>query len=375
MDPRIVSADTKFGFSLFSQILKTDADKNVFVSPASVAMALAMTDNGASGDTQQAMARVLELQGLSLEDVNRANAALKAALENPDPKVQLLIANSIWARTGVPFKPDFIARNKEFYGAEVRELDFRAADAASTINEWVSKNTKGKITEIVKGPLDDLMVLYLINAVYFKGEWTTAFEKAQTTEREFTLLDGSKKKHPMMSQSGNYRYYKGGDFQAVSLPYGSSRVSMYIFLPAKESSLKAFCRNLNAQNWEDWIAKFKSTDGDILLPKFKLEYEILLNDALKALGMERAFDPQRADFRAMTTVPVCISEVKHKTFVEVNEEGTEAAAVTSVGMRATSVMPTPKERFTMVVDRPFFCAIRDNQTGTVLFMGTIVEPK
>jgi serpin B len=178
----------------------------------------------------------------------------------------------------------------------------------------------------------------------------------------------------MMSQSGRYNYYQDSNFQAVSLPYGQGRVSMYIFLPSKSSSLKKFYENLNAENWEGWMSQFSSMKGDIVLPRFKVEYEVVLNEALKALGMEVAFDKQRANFGGMCAISsganVFIDQVRHKTFVEVNEEGTEAAAATSVGIGITSVQPT----FSMVIDRPFFLAIRDNQTGAVLFMGSIVEP-
>lgn len=375
MDSKILSANTKFGFKLLAEVLKGDANKNVFVSPASVAMALAMTYNGAAGETQQAMAGTLELEGMNLDEVNRANAALRAKLQDADPSVQLFIANSLWARKGISFQPDFIGRNKEFYGAEVRALDFSDPGAAPTINAWVSKNTKSKITQIVDSPIDPQMILFLINAVYFKGNWTHPFEKELTKERDFTLLDGTQKKCPMMSQGGSYNYYQGEKFQAVSLPYGRRRVSMYVFLPAKESNLKEFCQNLGAENWDNWMSQFHRMEGDIVLPRFKLEYEKLLNNALKAVGMAVAFDPSRANFAAMTSEPAFISEVKHKTFVEVNEEGTEAAAVTSVGMALAAAPSKPPERFRMVVDRPFFFAIRDNATGIILFMGAIVEPK
>jgi serpin B len=373
VDGRLVAANTKFGFKLFGQLLKQDAGKNMFLSPSSVAYALAMTYNGAEGETQQAMAKALALQGMTLQELNQANAALKAMLANLDPKVQLAIANSLWARKGLTFKTDFITRNKEFYAAEVTTLDFSAPGAPATINTWVGKNTQGKITKIIDR-IDDDAILYLINAIYFKGAWAAEFDRKKTKDGVFTLRDGRKKKHSMMSQSGRYNYYQDSNFQAVSLPYGQGRVSMYIFLPSKSSSLKKFYENLNAENWEGWMSQFSSMKGDIVLPRFKVEYEVVLNEALKALGMEVAFDKQRANFGGMCAISsganVFIDQVRHKTFVEVNEEGTEAAAATSVGIGITSVQPT----FSMVIDRPFFLAIRDNQTGAVLFMGSIVEP-
>ncbi len=372
VDRKLVAANTKFGFKLFSEILKQDSGKNVFVSPVSVAIALSMAYNGASGQTQQAMAQTLELQGMSLESINQANAALRATLENPESQVQMAIANSLWAKQGTPFQPEFIQRNQQFYEAKVTDLDFDAPTAPSVINNWVEQSTKGKINKIVdKIRADDM--LFLLNAMYFKGKWTTPFDKSQTVIQSFDLLNGNEKQLPMMSQSGKYRYYENEKFQAVSLPYGKGRLSLYIFLPKQKSSLAAFFQNLNAENNSQWMTQFRIRNGSLRLPRFKMDYEIELTNALKALGMEAAFNSQ-ANFSQMTAIPVSINQVKHKTFVEVNEEGTEAAAVTSVGVVTTAAHVTAAP-FEMIVDHPFFCQIRDNQTGTILFMGAIVEPK
>ncbi|HEY9833245.1 MAG TPA: serpin family protein [Stenomitos sp.] len=372
VDSKLVDANTKFGFKLFQEVLKQDSNKNVFVSPTSIAIALSMTYNGASGETQQGMAKALELQGISLEDINQANETLKSSLEKADPDVQLSIANSLWAKQGTPFKPEFIQRNQKFYQAKVTELNFASPEATKTINGWVKENTRGKIDQIVNQikPED---VLFLINAVYFKGNWSKQFDKSQTAERPFYLSNGSQKQHPMMSQSGKYRYYENDSFQAVSLPYGKGRLSLYVFLPKKETNLDSFQQKLSLENWQQWMNQFQMRSGSLQLPRFKFDYDIQLNSALKALGMESAFKAG-ANFSNMTSASVAIDQVKHKTFVEVNEEGTEAAAATSVGVMLTSAQ-MPTEPFQMVVDRPFFCAIRDNQTGTLLFMGSIKEPK
>ncbi|HWP42686.1 MAG TPA: serpin family protein [Blastocatellia bacterium] len=371
----LVSANTRFGFKLFSEVAASNARKNVFISPSSVAFALAMAYNGAAGETRKAMSRALELGDMGLEEVNRANRELKSALEKADPKVQLQIANSLWGRKEVSFRPDFLERNREFYGAEVSALDFNDPSAPATINDWVSRNTNGKIERIVDQINQDA-ILFLINAIYFKGRWTVEFKKENTKEQSFTLADGSQKKHPMMSQSGKYDYFEGEGFQAVSLPYGDRRLSMYIFLPAKGSTLAEFQKSLIPENWERWMEEFERTEGDIVVPRFRVEFEVELKDALKALGMGLAFDHDRADFSGMVQngEQVAINRVKHKTFAEVNEEGTEAAAVTSAEVTVTSVQ-IPRERFRMVVDRPFFCAIRDNDTGAVIFMGAINDPQ
>ncbi|MBW4612508.1 MAG: serpin family protein [Desmonostoc vinosum HA7617-LM4] len=372
-ETKIVDANNRFGFKLFSEIQKSDSyKKNVFISPSSVAIALAMTYNGASGSTQQAMAKTLELQGMSLQEINSAYASLKQLLENPDSKVQLTIANSLWANQDVRFQPDFLQITQDFFKAKVTNLNFKDPAAPNTINNWVKENTRGKINQIVE-TIEPNQVLFLINAIYFKGSWSNEFDKKQTAPHPFYLTSGQQKQHPMMSQKGDYRYYENEQFQAVSLPYGTDgKVSFYIFLPKKNSNLKAFHQNLNFERWEKWMTQFKKRAGFIRLPRFKTDYDITLNDTLKALGMEEAFS-RKANFSGMGK-NFAISQVKHKTFVEVNEEGTEAAAATSVGMELTSFQPKP-EPFKMIVDRPFFCAIRDNQTGNILFMGSIVEPE
>ena len=373
VDEKFVDANTRFGFNLFREVLKQDSSKNVFVSPSSVAIALSMTYNGASGETQQAMAKALELQGMSLQDINQANNILKTTLENADPDVQMSIANSLWAKQGVTFKPDFVQRNQQFYKAKVTELDFTKPDASNIINSWVKENTRGKIEQVV-GQIKPNDVMFLINAIYFKGNWTRKFDKDKTVERPFYLSNGSQKQHPMMSQSGRYRYYENETFQSVSLPYGKGRMSLYIFLPRKDINIDTFQQQLASENWQQWMNQFQMRQGSVQLPRFKFDYDIQLNNALKSLGMDAAFDGSRADFSNMSSASLVINEVKHKTFVEVNEQGTEAAASTSVGMALTSAR-MPDEPFQMVVDRPFFCAIRDNQTGTILFMGSIKEPK
>ena len=370
------AASSRFAFKLYNQILKQRTTGNTFVSPASVMLALTMTYNGADGTTREAMARTMELEGMSLDDVNRSFAELKSALNPSDEKIQLKIANSLWARKGFTLNPAFVKRNKDSFEAEVNSLDFADTAASQTINSWVNKNTEGKIEKIVDEINADA-VLFLINAIYFKGQWQVEFKKEKTAPDMFRLSGTERKEVPMMSQSGDYFYYKGKDFQSVALPYGKGSVSMYIFLPDEQTGLDQFERSLTSENWETWMKSFQVTPGDLKLPRFKVEWEATLNETLKALGMRDAFDPQRANFSQMADVSagnnLYISEVKHKSWAEVNEEGTVAAAVTSVGMFVTSVQQ-PRQRFDMKVDRPFFFAIRDNQTGVVLFMGSVVNP-
>ncbi|MEW5702827.1 MAG: serpin family protein [Candidatus Zixiibacteriota bacterium] len=371
IDNRLVDADNRFGFELLSELTRPDATENVFISSASVALALTMTYNGASGETQTAMADALELSGMPRDEINAANADLLSLLADPDPDVRLAVANSLWARKGIDFDAGFLARNQEFFAAEIRALDFTNPSAADTINAWVSEKTRERIPEIVSPPISRATVLFLINAIHFKGMWTYQFDESQTRDGVFHLADGRSKSARFMMQSGDFRYLVDPSFRAICLPYGSGRWGMYIFLPNRESTLADFLARLDYDQWQKWMTGFRSGEARILIPRFRLEYEASLVEPLQALGMGVAFSGE-ADFSAMTPsphLPLMISNVKHKTFLEVNEEGTEAAAATSVEISLTSLGP-----FVMNVDHPFFCAIRDDSTGVVLFMGAVNEP-
>lgn len=370
-DDSVVTANTQFGFKLFDEIRKTEQDKNIFISPLSVSLALAMTLNGAAGETEQAMTNTLQLQGLDAEAINVGYAGLRQTLLTSDPKVTLTIANSLWARQGMSFKQDFLQRNIRFFGAEISTLDFNDPSASKTINQWVDTNTNGKIQKIVDDIINPNAVLFLINAIYFKGTWQREFDPSKTRNDSFYLANGDVKQVPMMRQQRRYPYYRGENFQAINLAYGDREMGMYIFLPDPESDLNAFLENLNAERWEHWMSQFHGQDVSLVMPKFKLEYGRTLNDALKVLGMDIAFQGDLANFSRMASAPLYIENVLHKTFVEVNEEGTEAAAATSIGISITSVPPPP---IPFTIDRPFFLAIRDNQTKTVLFMGVVVDP-
>ena len=362
----VAFANTKFGFKLLQNLQERDTGGNIFISPLSISIALTMTYNGAIGETERAMAEVLEIDGLDLATINHSNAALRTSLENSGPKVEISIANSIWARQGVEFNSDFLDRNRLFFGAEIASLDFSAPEATATINEWVSTNTKGKIKKIVQ-EIDPGTLLFLINAIYFKGSWQEEFDKSKTRPDIFYLSDGSEKRVPMMRREGAYPYFRGEHFEAAGLPYGDGDVIMYIFLPNPDSNLNEFLSSLSAKNWASWLPQFSPVreESMMILPRFKLEYEASLNDTLKALGMDIAFG-SGADFSGMGP-SLFISDVRHKAVVEVNEEGTEAAAVTVV-VGVTSLPPIFR------VDRPFFFAIYDAETKAILFMGTVTEP-
>jgi len=367
---KLVTANNNFGFQMFGKLTDNNPTKNIFISPTSITMCLGMAYNGAAKKTKDAMAKTLGLDQLTLPQANEANLKLSEQLKSSDPKVVLNIANSLWAHEGINFKKNFLESNKNYYQAEVSTLNFTDKESPERINNWVNDKTNGKIPTIVD-KLDPAMLMVLVNAIYFNGKWTTTFDTAKTKNLPFTLLNGKDKDVPMMNQEDYYHYFENENFQAISLPYGKGRMSMYIFLPKSDFSLADFVSSLNEKSWNDYLAQFKYEEGEITLPRFKFEYEHTLNEALISMGMTNTFAD--ADFTNMTDSPALISGVLHKTFVEVNEEGTEAAAVTSVFV-ATAMANQP-EPFSMVVDHPFFCAIVDNTTNTILFMGAVTEPQ
>lgn len=373
LEKSLVASDNKFGLKLFKEINKAEQDKNIFISPLSISMALGMTLNGANGETQAAMEQTLELAGLTTDEINRSYQSLIKLLTNLDRKVIFKIANSIWYRQGWTFEEAFINLNKTYFDALVQSLDFDDPNAASIINKWVKDNTNGLIEEIVEPPINPLTVMFLINAIYFKGTWTYEFDKELTQDDLFTRLDGSQRTVPMMKLNGDLQYFENELFQAVDLPYGNELFSMTILLPRQGVDVNNLVSQFSRDNWEQWIGSFSEEPVDLCLPKFRLEYETKLNDVLKSLGMAVAFEPYQADFSGMYTGPenLFISKVKHKTFVEVDEEGTEAAAVTSVEVTDTSAGP---KGIVMKVDHPFVLVIRENKSQTLLFMGKIVEP-
>jgi serine protease inhibitor len=370
VDDRLVIATSNFGFKLFERIANqasintANPNRNIFISPSSVAIALSMVYNGADGETQMAIGKTLEMERFRLREVNQFYQSLQQSLTVPQSGVELNIANSLWSRQDVPLKQTFLNLIQQFYQAEIQNLDFSNPNSVDAINDWVRQKTKDKIVKIIDG-LDADILLILVNAVYFKGAWQSPFNKSLTTPSTFTRGDGKKVVIPMMMQSRQYHYYETPTFQAVSLPYKSKRFGMQIFLPKPNSSLMEFRKQLNYENWQDWRRKMDLRQVSLKLPRFKIEYEIELNTVLQKMGMAIAFTSQ-ANFQNISQIPSYISDVKHKTFVEVNEEGTEAAAVTAIVSRSNS--------FSMIVDRPFFFAISDRETGTILFMGTINDP-
>jgi serine protease inhibitor len=367
VNPAIASADNAFGLNLF-QTLIAGSTGNVAISPINVAMALQILYNGAAGTTQQAMAQTLELGALSMQDLNNANAALQASLLNPDPEVQVIVANSLWMHlANNPVLAAFTQTDQTYYGATVGDL----SGAPANVNAWASAATNGLITNILPTANYAEVVAVIANTIYFKGQWSTAFDPSQTVSAGFTLADGSAVPSQMMHQSGSYAYLQGANFQALSLPYGQGRFSILIVLPNSGVSLLSFAAGITAAEISGWVSELQMTQGSIALPKFTSTYGVSLPPALSSLGMGIALcSSNMADFSALAP-SVCVSDVEHKTVVEVDETGTVAAAGTTITVGPVAIVAP---MFTMTMDHPFLYAIRDDLSGELLFLGILVNP-
>jgi len=362
----------RFAFKLFRELVRASDTSNAFCSPFSVMLCLMMVWEGATRGTREAMAKVLEI----VEDPEGCQRFLKAVLAISSPGLELFIANSLWCDEQARVLPAFLTIAREKYAAEVVSLHFQSPDAVPRINAWVADKTRGKIGSVID-TLTPLEFLVALNATYFKGLWKAPFEKSLTREDRFFTPGNRSIKVPLMRQSGYYPYHEESAFQAVRLPYQGDRVGMYIFLPSKTLGLPEFLRTLTSAQWGHWMRTFTETEGMVGLPRFKFEHGVDLVPILANLGMSEAFDPGRAEFDGLALPPprISIGQVIHRAVVELNEEGTEAAAVSAAVFRAESALWSEKpRRFQMILDRPFFFVIRDEHSNMILFMGAVNDP-
>lgn len=375
-EERLVEAGNDFAFELLDRVHGEAPGENLFLAPLSASMALGMTMNGAVGPTFDQMRSTLGFGTLTLEDINQGYRDLIDLLRTLDTRVELGIGNSIWYRQGFPVRSDFLNRTETFFDAVVRELDFSSPGAAGIINNWVKEQTRGKIDQIVDDPVNAATVMFLINAIYFKGDWTVRFPEDETEEAPWTPGSGV---HggtiPLMQVADTFAYTETEMYQAVDLPYGGKAFSMTILLPRETVPVRDVVASLNGSTWGQIVGSLTPREGEVFLPRFRLEWEKVLNGTLRSMGMELPFIPGQADFSGMSDAAAAqelfISKVKQKSYVDVNEEGTEAAAVTVVEMRVTSAGPQP---FVFRADRPFLFVIRERFSETILFAGVLVTP-
>jgi serine protease inhibitor len=369
-ESKVVAGSNRFAFDLLREVNAVQEGENLFLSPLSVSMALGMTMNGAAGTTFDEMRAGLGFGSLTQEEINASYRSLLDLLLGLDRRVEMVVANSVWYRRGFPFERSFLDTVERGFDADVRDLDFASPAAAATVNEWVSLNTRGKIGRILDAVgRDDVM--YLINAIYFKGVWVQQFDRQATRADVFVGPGGRQIPVRMMRTSGAFRYASTHEYQAIDLPYGNGAYTMTIVLPHPGRDPNELIRSLDDAKWNAIVDGLVESRLDVWLPRFRLEYEVGLVEALQALGIRSAFVPGAADFSRMSGpagTDLFISSVKHKTFVDVDEEGTEAAAVTKVTISVTSAPPGIR------VDRPFLFAIRERFSGTILFTGKIVDP-
>lgn len=368
----LISADNDFAFYFFREVHKLAEEENYMVSPLSVAIALGMTYNGAETDTKTAFEETLRLKGFSRHEINILHSALINHLLRVDPKVQVEIANSIWVNDNFSLKPTFADTNIYYYKAGINTLDFSNPDSKNIINSWISHKTHDKIKDVIDAiPPDALM--YLINAIYFNGNWKYEFEKSDNSPITFKTEDGKAEEVEGMKLTATLNTSYQNDLSLLELPYGNDRYSMVIMLPSEEKNVEEIIQIFSAENWSKWMNEMKETNITVHIPKFKHEYKTLLNKHLTNMGLGIAFG--NADFSGMINedIGLNVSRVIHQTFIDVNEKGTEAAAVTVVEMRYTSA--GPGEGATFLVDRPFLYLIREKSSGAIVFMGKVGNPK
>jgi serpin B len=375
----VVEGNNAFAVALYGQLRSQDG--NLFFSPESISTALAMTYAGARGDTASEMAKTMHFT-LPPERLHPAMGALLADLNAPHKGYQLRVADALWAQRDYVFRDDFLKLNKSDYGAGFNQVDFKGATEAArlTINQWVEQKTENKITNLLQpGVLNSSTKMVLTNAIYFKGDWQTPFVKTWTEDDDFHLSPAKNVKAPLMHLNEGFDYFDGGTFQALAIPYESGDLSMIVFLPKEIGGLPALEKSLTASNMKLWLDKLQWVHEVILtLPKFKMTRQIGLAGTLAAMGMPSAFDDNAADFSGMTGKrELFISAVIHKAYINVDEQGTEAAAATAVVMEKAMAMPPrfqPPPPPVFRADHPFIFLIRDNRSGGILFMGRVTDP-
>ncbi len=367
-----VTGDNMFAFRLFQKTAGSGENTNAFISPLSVNMAMGMLYNGASGDARAEMAETLGLADFTDEEINEYYQKMSQALLGIDPLTTLHIANSIWYRNDYSVKQSFFDTNTKYYDAEVKGLDFSAPATVGIINNWCAKNTGNKITEIIDVIPGDA-VMYLINAVYFKSKWVSQFDKSNTKPGKFTLQNGSQTDVSMMEQTEVFPYYADDKLRCVELPYGNQAFGMMVLLPAEGTNLNSVIESLDNEYWQQVLTGLYDANIYLKLPRFKQECEFELNEFIKELGITSIFESGNLDGIA-DDPRLAVSRIKHKTFVDVNEEGTEAAAVTSVEVLTMSAGPDPAP-IVFHVDQPFIYLIKEKSTGIILFIGRMDQPK
>ncbi|MFY9223147.1 MAG: serpin family protein [Blastocatellia bacterium] len=367
ISPEFIRANNSFSLEVFKAVYSSNKNKNIFISPFSLALNLSILLNGAKENTYQEIVQALDLESFSLPQINANYQKLANLLTLSDSKLLLQISNSLWANNNLSFCPTFLNQVKDYYKAEINNLDFSNSSSVNYINDWVKKVSLGKIPEIIKD-IEAETILIILNAIYFKGIWTRQFNRQNTEEKPFYLSEQSIKLCPMMISEDLENCLVKSDFSAIDLPYGDGRFSFSVFLPKENLSLESFCQSLSQENWHNWFSD-EWSKGKVIIPRFRLTFNTDLKSFLSQLGISSLFSNANLGFLANTNLALKVNKFIQNTFLDVNEEGTEAIAVT-MSLTMAAGMPLVLE-----FNRPFFYTIKDNLTGLILFMGTLVNPQ
>lgn len=371
---QLIEADNEFGMEIFQKIRKESDKENIMISPLSISVAFAMAYNGADSDTKTEMEKAMKLNGLTTEQINNSYKILIKGLQSLDKDVVFEIANAIFYADGFSVKPDFLNINKTIYDAEVEKLNFGSPASVDKINDWVTEKTHDKITKIIEqlNPLDRMV---LLNAIYFNGIWTNKFDEKGTHLLNFTKTNGTNLEVPMMKKEEKLDYSSNSLFNAIKMPYGNGQYNMIVMLPVNGKNSQNVIDALSVTNWKSWMESFETKDPVVVtMPRFKFAFETKLKTVLAEMGMVKAFQPNIADFSKISDEDLYISSAIHKSFIDVNENGTEAAAVTSITFSTTSAGNEPPKTY-FTVDKPFVFAITEKDTDAILFIGVVNHPE
>lgn len=367
----IIESGNSFAFDIFKKVLESSGDnENIMISPLSISYALSMTLNGASGETRDAMLEALRINGITTDALNNSYKELTGALLSVDKRVLMSIANSVWTENDFAVKQAFIEILRDYYNADSKSFDIADASVPDKINAWIGDKTNDLIKEMIDD-LPDNTVMLLINAIYFKGKWKSQFDESKTAEMPFYKSGGNQVDVPMMKQETEFSVYKGNGFLMAEFPYGQGNFVMDVILPDKQSCSCSTPALLSDAGFESWISQMNKTKTNVSFPRFKYGFRKTLSEVLSDMGMGIAFT-DGADFSNISDqYDLLLNDVAHQTFIETNEEGTEAAAVTVVEVGTTSIQPDP---LVFRMDHPFLYIIRETTTNSIIFMGRVADP-
>ncbi|MCF8231746.1 MAG: serpin family protein [Bacteroidales bacterium] len=370
---RISKENNAFGLRLFQKLNhQKNNNRNIVISPLSTAMVLGMAYNGTENETKEKLSGVLGWNQLDRKEINHFNNRLINHLHDQSENIQMNIANAIWYSRNIDIKPAFLKKNKDNFHAFASSVNAENQPTSEMINRWATRSTDGNITNVVER-IPSRQMLYLLNATYFKGNWKNDFNKSKTTESTFFLENGTSKSISMMWQKADLKYYDNNQFQLVELPYENKNYCMYILLPDSDVKLERVIDSLNYKSWHSYKESLSMKRNiNFGMPRFQCEHSVGMKDLVSGMGLEKLFHQSKADLSGISDQQVAISEMMHKAAIDVDEEGTEASAATSLAISFTTLVED--NPFNLIVNRPFIFAIEEKRSNTLLFIGKMTRP-